>query len=234
MSYVRLKHLLSALTLEAVGHPSQAAWAAVAAAYAEQASAEQPAVPWRDCLERAAALGAPFGWAPTRRDLIYLVRRGLLVRRGDLVALPETFVPHLNDVRRQTARLLAAIADVRGAPRTGETGGPLVAAVLFNAGLFFACHEWGEGLWRQAPPETREFYHGLVQVAAAFYHYEKGNLRGSRALLTRGLARLRGFPGSYLGLDVGRLRADLAPWNQHFAGGPRPPDCPRIHRRQQQ
>lgn len=230
MGYVELKHLLSALALEAVADPAHAAWVAVALACAERASTAEVRILRADCLARAAALSAPFGWKPTRRDLNRLVQRGLFVTRGDVVALAPGFAPHVDYVKRQTARLLKAVAELRGTERTrGAARDVSVAAVLFNAGLFFACHEWGEGLWKQAPPETKAFYHGLVQIAAAFYHHEKGNVHGRRTLLAKGLARLEPYPDTCLGIDLGRLRSDLAPWARHFAGGPRPADFPRIH-----
>ena len=85
-----------------------------------------------------------------------------------------------------------------------------------------------EALWKAAQGEAKDFYHGLVQVAAAFYHYEKGNLHGSRTLLGKGLAHLRPFPDAYLGIDLERLRRDLRPWGDHFEGGRRPSDFPRL------
>lgn len=230
MGYVELKHLLSALALEAVADPRRAAWVAVALACAERASPGESRILWPECLARAGALAAPFGWKPTRRDLTRLVKRGLFVTRGDLVALPPAFAPHLDYFKRQTARLLKAIAEMHGTERTrGAARAVSIAAVLFNAGLFFECHEWGEGLWKQAPAESKGFYHGLVQVAAAFYHHEKGNTHGSRTLLAKGLARLQPFPDTYLGIDLEHLRKDLALWTRHFAGGARPADFPRIH-----
>lgn len=230
MGYVRLKHLLSELALEAAAHPSRARWAPVALAYAERTSPEEPRALWKDVLPGAQALASPFGWRPTRREITYLVERGLLQRRGEIVTLPAPFIPHLDYFRRQSARLLKALAELSGVKRKrGTRRAVAVAAVLFNAGLFFECHEWGEDLWRRSPPGSRNFFHGLVQIAAAFYHFEKGNFHGSRTLLRKGLVRLEPFPDIYLGIDLGRLRDDLASWADHFAGGPRPPDFPRIH-----
>jgi len=223
MSYVELKHLLAALALEAVRDPARARWAPVALACAERASPRESRFQWRDCLTRAVALSAPFGWKPTRREITRLVKRGLFERRGDLIVIPPRFTAHLEYFKRQTARLLQALADLQGTKDPAR-----IAAVLFNAGLYFECHEWCEGLWKRAPGASKDFYHGIVQVAAAFYHHEKGNWHGSRTLLGKGLAHLAPYPDVYLGIDLGRLRADLAPWTEHFAGGPRPTDFPRI------
>lgn len=232
MSYVDLKHALADLALEAIQRPEKAAWVPVALACAELASPTQPRVIWRDCLKRATTLSAPFGWKPTKRDLARLVKAGLFSGRGDLIVLAPRFVPHLAYFKRQTARMLKAIAEIRGSQdilspeeKTVNLGG-----VLFNAGLFFESHEWLEGIWKTTKGPSTDFYHGLIQTAAAFYHYEKGNVHGSRTLLGKGLAKLAGYPEAYLGIDLGRLKADLSGWTAHFTGGPRPADFPRIQK----
>lgn len=231
MSYVELKHRLADLALDAVRDPAKAAWIAAAAACAEAVSPEQSQIPWRDGLQRARMLAAPFGWKSTKRDITRLARARLISVRGEFLILPPRFIPHLEYFRRQTARLLKALADLQGSPRARSPAEETVrvAAVLFNAGLFFECHEWGEGLWKTSTDEAREFYHALVQIAAAFYHDEKQNLHGSRTLLRKAMKRLEPYPDAYLGVDVARLRADLTPWAAHFAGGPRPADVPHIH-----
>src|SRR5439155_18568215 len=91
--------------------------------------------------------------------------------------------------------------------------------VLFNAGLYFECHELLEGVWRATPGPERAFYHGIVQAAAAFYHYEKRNLHGARTLLTKGLQKLEGFPYHYRGVNLGAFRRMLRPWLEQFNAG---------------
>lgn len=230
MSYVDLKHLLADLALEAVRDPEQASWIAAAVACAELASAEQPRIVRRECLRRAAVLAAPFGWSPSEADVTRLVRAGLFSAREDLIVLPEGFVPHLAYFKQQSARTLKALADLRGTDtaQSPEAKAVRTGAALFNAGLFFECHEWFEGVWKATRGEARDFYHGIVQVAAAFYHYEKRNLHGGRTLLGKGLARLAGYPARYLGVELDRLRRDLERWAAHFEGDPRPADYPRI------
>ena len=49
----------------------------------------------------------------------------------------------------------------------------------FNRQEFFDCHEVLEEVWLAEPPEEKPFYQGLIQVAAAFHHYQRGNRRGS-------------------------------------------------------
>ena len=230
MSYVDLKHLLADLALEAVRDPAEAGWLAVAVACAELATEEQPGVPWPDCLKRAAILAAPHGWTPGEADVRRLITVGLFSDRGDLIVLPDRFLPHVAYFHRHAPRVLKAVAELRGADVSPEVPNEIrVGAALFNAGLFFECHEWFEGLWKATEGEQKEFYHGIVQAAAAFYHYEKDNMHGCRTLLRKGRRRLASYPAQFVGVDLARLQEDLAQWAAHFEGGQRPDDYPRIH-----
>jgi len=59
----------------------------------------------------------------------------------------------------------------------------------WNAGRFFEAHEVLEGLWIRTRDEVQR---GLIQLAAALYHVQRGNLRGARTMLERSLSRLGG------------------------------------------
>jgi hypothetical protein len=48
---------------------------------------------------------------------------------------------------------------------------------------------------------------GLLQIAVAHLHLERGNGRGATVLLGEGLGRLRGCDPSALGLDLARLQS---------------------------
>lgn len=219
MSYVDLKHLLADLALEAVRDPERAAWAAVAAAYGALTDQDHTGIPWAALHQKAEEFDQGVGWHPNIDDAERLVERGLLSRREDVFTLRRQFVPFLAYLQRQTSRLLDALRRV-GAPGPGSDGNDLRRGVaLFNAGLYFECHELLEGVWRATPGLERAFYHGLVQVAAAFYHYEKRNLHGARTLLTKGMLKLERFPDHYRGVDLGAFRRLLQPWAGHFNTG---------------
>ncbi|MSQ27231.1 MAG: DUF309 domain-containing protein [Dehalococcoidia bacterium] len=88
------------------------------------------------------------------------------------------------------------------------------AIAQFNRGEFFACHETLEELWMPASGSVKEFYQGLIQVAAGLHHLQRGNLAGAVALVRRGRTRLEAFnrsPGgpSHGGLDVPALVASV-------------------------
>ena len=76
----------------------------------------------------------------------------------------------------------------------------------YNAGCHWHAHEVLEDLWRAtADPERRRFFQGVIQLAAAFVHAERGNMRGVRRLLAKARVKLAGVPSPYLALDVAAL-----------------------------
>jgi uncharacterized protein len=103
---------------------------------------------------------------------------------------------------------------------------------LFNAGRFFKCHEVWEQLWKRSRGEEKRFYQGLIQVAAALVHIERGNPRGAASVYARARARLDPLPALHMGLRLGELRDELA---RFFAvaldekGQPLPP-APKVRR----
>lgn len=73
---------------------------------------------------------------------------------------------------------------------------------LFDQGLFWESHEALETAWR----ETRsDFYHGLILLASAFVHRDRGNRHGIRAQLDKAEPLLEKFRPGYQGVDVERL-----------------------------
>ena len=85
-------------------------------------------------------------------------------------------------------------------PRLGE------AIALFNAGEWYACHDGFEELWHETAGPMRPVLQGILQVAVAHLHLERGNLRGATILLGEGLGRLQGCGPDGLGVDLALLR----------------------------
>ena len=82
---------------------------------------------------------------------------------------------------------------------------------LYNAGRHWHAHEALEDLWRAtADPERRRFFQGVIQLAAAFVHAERGNMRGVQRLLAKSRAKLTAVPSPYLALDVAELLQAMA------------------------
>ncbi|MEJ2698753.1 MAG: DUF309 domain-containing protein [Desulfuromonadales bacterium] len=86
----------------------------------------------------------------------------------------------------------------------------------FNSGAYFACHETLEDIWISEERPIRRLYQGILQVAAALLHLERGNFRGAVTLLDKGAANLKPFTPLCQQLDVagllrevGKLREEL-------------------------
>ena len=76
---------------------------------------------------------------------------------------------------------------------------------LFNGVRYWHAHEAWETLWRAAPDDERDFYQGLIQVAAGLIHLQRRNLRGARNKLAEGLARLEPYQPAHRGVFVNEL-----------------------------
>ena len=99
----------------------------------------------------------------------------------------------------------------------------------YRAGEFFEAHEHWEAVWLAAPEPDKTFLQSLIQVSAAFHHLRRGNDRGAASLLRRSLAKLERYPVQYAGIDVSRLRGEMASWIEAMASDcSRPERCPLI------
>jgi hypothetical protein len=90
---------------------------------------------------------------------------------------------------------------------------------LFNRGEWYACHDGLEALWHETQGPVRPLLQGLLQVAVAQLHLERGNRHGATVLLGEGLGRLRRCGEQGLAIDLERLRQSLNPWLQTLQSG---------------
>ena len=79
-----------------------------------------------------------------------------------------------------------------------------------RAGRYFEGHEEVELVWRAAAPEERDFYQGLVHVAVAWYQAGRGKPVATQRQLEKALRRLAAYEPEHRGVDVVRLRTQLA------------------------
>jgi predicted metal-dependent hydrolase len=75
----------------------------------------------------------------------------------------------------------------------------------FNRQAFYTAHELLELLWHDAYPPDRDFYQGLLQVAAGFYHIQQDNPNGAQILIGEGIYRLQKYPDRYLEVELGEF-----------------------------
>jgi len=80
---------------------------------------------------------------------------------------------------------------------------------LFNEEYFFEAHEVLEDLWKREHGKPKLFLQGLIQICAAYHHFQNGNLIGAATLLERGAQKMRSYPADYLGIDTVKLLAHV-------------------------
>jgi uncharacterized protein len=78
----------------------------------------------------------------------------------------------------------------------------LVAGLeLFNDQKFWHAHEAWERDWLRAQGELKTFLQGLIQLAAAYHHVQRGTFRGGVRLFDAALSKLAPYPVHFLGID---------------------------------
>jgi len=80
---------------------------------------------------------------------------------------------------------------------------------LYEAGEFFTAHEAWESVWLGLAEPEKTFLQGLIQVTAAFHHWQRGNPLGTTLLLQAALRRLDRYPESFGGISLDLLRDDI-------------------------
>ena len=98
----------------------------------------------------------------------------------------------------------AGISDLAADPRLRE------AVEQFNQGDWYASHDGFEALWHETLEPDRTVLQGILQIAVAHLHRERGNLRGATVLLGEGLGRLSPCGDGAMGFDLALLRTNSA------------------------
>ena len=101
-----------------------------------------------------------------------------------------------------------------------------VGLCCFHSGAFFEAHEHWETVWLATQEPEKAFLQGLIQVAAAFHHFQRGNYAGTISLLRSAMRRLDAYPEAFAGLSVAPLRATIRLWLDALETprrSPRPP-----------
>ncbi len=100
----------------------------------------------------------------------------------------------------------------------------------YHSGAFFEAHEHWETVWLAAQEPEKTFLQGLIQIAAGFHHYRRGNRAGTISLLRSALGRLDRYPESFAGCEVAPLRAAIRLWLETLETIPPspPPPLPKL------
>jgi hypothetical protein len=108
----------------------------------------------------------------------------------------------LAEICEHTTRCMQVLNQAKGATFEAGVEGLLERYILlFNAGLFFECHEILEPPWMESEGNEKLFLHGLINVAVGLYHLERHNLAGAVKVLRKGLSRLKPTSPTYLNID---------------------------------
>ncbi len=91
---------------------------------------------------------------------------------------------------------------------------------------FFEAHEHWESAWLRAAQPEKTFLQALIQIAAAFHHFERGNRVGAGSLLRAAKRRLDPYPDSFGGLDVEAIRQSVRAWLIALDAGEASPELP--------
>ena len=85
----------------------------------------------------------------------------------------------------------------------------------FNSRRFWDAHESWEEIWLEAEGENEQFLQGLIQIAAAYHHLQRGTFPGGIRLFESGLRRLAAYPEGFQGVEraaVERAARNHAEW----------------------
>src|SRR5712671_994110 len=110
----------------------------------------------------------------------------------------------------KSARIAAVTAQCQG---RGLDAHYLGYFECFNQQLFYEAHDVLEEIWlaqRKGPNDS--FYKGLIQLAGAFVHLQKGRLRPAAALFKLAQTNLRKYPATYERLDLVNVLALIEQW----------------------
>lgn len=109
---------------------------------------------------------------------------------------------------------------------------------LFNEGRYWDAHEAWEELWHRRTEESRIFFQGIIQLAAALHLLHRpGRRRGALGNFAKAEEKLRLFRERFLGIEVRELlamveagRAGSGPGDHREAPAPHGGPPPRITR----
>jgi predicted metal-dependent hydrolase len=111
---------------------------------------------------------------------------------------------------KKSAKIAALIDECRGGDFDAHYLGYFEC---FNRELFYESHDVLEELWlTDRPGPNGAFYKGLIQLAGAFVHLQKGRLRPAAALFKLARANLEKYPPTHQSLDLAAVLRLIATW----------------------
>ena len=111
---------------------------------------------------------------------------------------------------KKSTRIAAMIEDLQGAELDAHYLGYFEC---FNQQLFYEAHDVLEELWlaqRRQPNDL--FYKGLIQLAGAFVHLQKGRLQPAGALFRLARSNISQYPAEHEQLSVTDVLGLIEDW----------------------
>jgi hypothetical protein len=84
-----------------------------------------------------------------------------------------------------------------------------LARKLFNNEKYWKTHEVLEGTWKNTRGSERELLNGIILVAAALVHYQKGEPEICISIMKRALVKLKNSYGNYHDLNIDSLKREV-------------------------
>ncbi len=86
-------------------------------------------------------------------------------------------------------------------------------------------------MWKLSEGAEKNFYQGMIQVAVAILHAQRGNVRGARSVWNKARNRLESMPAAFMGLALGSLCIAVDAFIEAAERGEKPSaPPPRIER----
>ena len=76
---------------------------------------------------------------------------------------------------------------------------------LFNSREWYLAHDLFEEIWHETDGPQRRTIQGILQIAVAQIHLERGNYNGAIILFGEGIGRLKVVGTPELGIDIEKL-----------------------------
>ena len=80
------------------------------------------------------------------------------------------------------------------------------ARALFNDEKYWGAHEVLESIWKSVQKDEKDLLNGIILIAAAFVHDEKGESDICISILKRAMNKLSKANGLYFDIDVDKLK----------------------------
>ena len=84
-----------------------------------------------------------------------------------------------------------------------------MARELFNNEKYWKTHEVLEGTWKHTQGDERALLNGIILVAAALVHYQKGEQAICISIMKRALVKLNNSYGNYHDIDIDSLKTQV-------------------------